>query len=283
MLVYFDSRDLIDIAERRSPCSLDELHGLLRERGCALALSISGVLEVAAPLLSSTARTNVMGLLNRIEELPLRYVHEARIFPLELEEALAAFAEGREYQPVRPFFDRVDEAVPLRGRPPTRLYLSYGLAEYVYDQWTTNPRAFPALDEHTEQLRGQFQAAREAETPQLPPFADVLLLHLRTNGLAEPPNAAEFASWVQKSADHCASIQLVYRVCWAMVKNVTDEPKRGDMLDLIHLQSLPYVAAQTVDRRMFGYLEQACAHLGSDFHTRAFVRADELLAWLRAA
>ena len=74
MRVYLDTKDLINIFEKSCPCNTDQFHNLLRDKGHQLILSFVNIMEISAPLLISQAKTNVMRLLNRIEEMPIKYI-----------------------------------------------------------------------------------------------------------------------------------------------------------------------------------------------------------------
>jgi hypothetical protein len=119
-----------------------------------------------------------MRLLNRLEKMPLCFIHVSAIPHLELEEALQAFSTGREYRSIFPFVKRFDETVDHYGQPPTRLYLHYSLAETVWDLYTL--RALRGFDGYAEQMKQLF--ASDRALPQRPSlqvhFATVIERHL---------------------------------------------------------------------------------------------------------
>src|SRR4029450_10023517 len=122
--IYLDTRDLINIFERAHPFTADQLNHALREESHHLVLSFHSINELAAPLSLSSSKTNVMKLLNRVEELPIVFLH-ANIERLELDEAMSALAEKREYRNIDPFVTRFDEAVDLDANPATKIFLKY--------------------------------------------------------------------------------------------------------------------------------------------------------------
>lgn len=117
MHIYLDTKDLINILERSDPYTIDQLEYHLRQGGHKLVLSVYTVIELSAPLSHPTSKTNVMRLLNRLEKMPLCFIHASAIPHLELEEALQAFSTGREYRSIFPFVKRFDETVDHYGQP----------------------------------------------------------------------------------------------------------------------------------------------------------------------
>ncbi len=78
MLVYLDSRDLINLFEKSKPCSPDDFDKVLLEGGHKLVYSCLNIAEISEPLLHSNAKTNVMALLNRVERSPHIFIHSAK-------------------------------------------------------------------------------------------------------------------------------------------------------------------------------------------------------------
>src|SRR5437867_3439920 len=120
MLIYLDTKDLINILENSKPYSPNKFQAYLRRCGHALVVSFSHIREISAPLLESSTRNNVMTLLNRLETLPLRFINDGRIDLLELNEALNAFVEKREFSSINPFVNRFDETISIEGSLLTR-------------------------------------------------------------------------------------------------------------------------------------------------------------------
>ena len=69
MLIYLDAKDLINILERSNTYSEDQLNQLLQKGGHKLVFSFMIIIEISEPLFHSIAKTNVLGLLNRLEKL----------------------------------------------------------------------------------------------------------------------------------------------------------------------------------------------------------------------
>ncbi|MBU0480207.1 MAG: hypothetical protein KKG47_03780 [Proteobacteria bacterium] len=259
MLIYLDSRDLINLFEKSNPCSPNDFDKILIGGGHKLVYSWLNIAEISEPLLHAKAKTNVMALLNRVEESPHTYIHSSRIPHLELTSAVKTYAKGEEYEKVDPYVHRFDYTVELNARPSTRDYLNYPLAEIVWDLHTFG--ALGGLDRFAEKLKQTFAADRALQPkPSLKKHFPVLVkknlkLHNVTGANAE---IKTFANWIYSNAARCPSQRLGYEVWHKMIKNVQDEPTPSDMEDFCHLECLPYVDFMTLDNRMRGYVSQAC-------------------------
>lgn len=115
MLIYPDSKDLIDLVDHRTAIDFDDLQQKLAAGGHKIVFSLATIIEIAGPLPRQNARTNVMSFCNQIERLPHRFVNEGRIAILELQEAMAAISENREFRKdaITSFFDRFDLSIPV--------------------------------------------------------------------------------------------------------------------------------------------------------------------------
>jgi hypothetical protein len=238
-------------------------------------------MEISAPLLISQAKTNVMRLLNRIEEMPIKYI--ARTFRTEMKEAYNAFSEGREYQQVSPFFHRFDETVEDRNDPPTRNFLNFGLAETVFTLWTHDPTLFKGFQGDTKRLQKVVDADRSltVRPPYRENFVKTIGLLLQSEEIIIPKEELQpFAHWVYQVASRCPAIRLGYELYHKFVKNVGDMPKEGDIPDYAHIDCVPYVDLITLDRRMSSYAIQASKDFSLGYEGRIFKNAQELLSAL---
>ena len=165
MVIYLDSSDLIDVFEHSTPCSGRDFAEALQTTRSEMALSFTTVLEISAPLVAGDGRTNVMRLLNRIEEAPHKFIHSARIPPLKYQEAIAAFSTHRECERVDPFVSRFDECISVEGSLPTRLYLRHSLAETVFTLWQEAPNLFIAAHRHRQRGHDVVSADRDLLNP----------------------------------------------------------------------------------------------------------------------
>lgn len=260
MLIYPDSKDLINLLERSVPCGTEQFEDFLRSNGHQIALSFCTVVEVAAPLLERRARTNVMTVLGKLETMPIRYVHEAKIPLLELSEARDSFSLSREYLQVNPFVGRFDGVISVTGLAPTRCFLKYRLAETVFDLWRYNPRIFCRYKELAAKMRNSVINDRNIQNPPSPTanFTKKVALDFQLDRLPLPAAGFEaLASWIYNSPSRCPGIRVAYETYHRLVRNSTDIPKDSDLVDILRLYSLPYVDAMTVDRRILNYVKQA--------------------------
>lgn len=280
MKLYLDTRDLINILERAKPFSENELFQCLQQGSHQLAVSFHTVSELSAPLASPTAKTNVMALLNRLERMPITFMH-SKIEGLELKEALDAFSSQREYKDIHPFVNRFDQTVDLDANPPTSIYINYPLAETVWDLHTHG--GLLGLESYATKMRELIAADRSLlKPPSLKTnFANViqrnLKLYKQSWSTVSLPN---FATWVYNNSNRCPSMRLGHEVWHKIVDNKTDTLEDSDMEDYQHLSCLPYIDLMTLDKRMHGYVLQASASLGLNYHQRIFKSAQDALSRL---
>lgn len=162
MLLYFDTRGLIQVLERGHPLRIDELLDRLTVGRHEVVVSFANVRKLVQPLFEPGASTIVTRLLTQLERLPLRYVREAGIPKQELPEAFAALSEGREYPVVSPFVGRFDEVcTPLGQIPATANFLNLSAAETVFMIFRSDPAALRQPQRHLNALRLLLEAARK--------------------------------------------------------------------------------------------------------------------------
>jgi hypothetical protein len=280
MKLYLDARDLINILQKASPCTVDDLEEILRQRDHKLTVSFHTISEISVPIVKATSKTNVMALLNRLEKIPLTFIR-SDIDGLELKEALDAYSTNREYRGIHAFVDRVDQTVDLHARPPTGVFINYSLAETVWDLYSHG--ALEGLENYANQMRQIVAADRRLDKPPTlkANFAKMIERNL---GLYKLPWSgvvlSDFANWVYENPNRCPAIRLGYEVWHKIVKNKTDPLEDSDMEDYQHLTCLPYVDLITLDRRMHGYVSQASASLGLDYRDRVFKSTRDLLSRL---
>ena len=182
MKVCLDAKDLIGILQVGQPCTANQFAQYLTRHGCQLAVSSYTIMEISAPLLYPSSKTNVMKLLNDLAGLPIAYVH-ADIRGLELREALDAFSSGREYQHILPFVKRFDEALDLSAKPGTYQFINYSLSGIVWDLYAQG--GLQGMDHYAKSMKEYVAADRGIK---LPPslkshFAKVVERNLRDDGL----------------------------------------------------------------------------------------------------
>lgn len=284
MLIYLDSKDLINLLEKSDPIPGRELRDLLIDVGARLALSFITIAELSAPLRSRGAPTNVMRLLSDLESLPHVFLADCRVERLELEEAVSAFTSGREYSPVDPFVGRFDFTVPLRGRPATAIYLDYSIAETVWDLWCNEPSLFDGFAGHRHRLES---AMAEDRTMTDPPslrdhFPVVVERNLRLYGVsAQGVDIKGLGGWIYSAEERCPANRITYETWHRLRANVTDKLEPSDMSDFNHLLCLPYVDVATLDNRMLAYVRATMARWPEGILARCLRNASEVIRYLR--
>lgn len=124
MLIYPDSSDLINLCRGTAWIDISDLAQRLAAHSHRIVLSLETLIELAAPLRTGHA-LEVRRDLNQLEELPLTFVNEGRIYYMEVREAVSAFEHAREYDfaAVIPFASRLADAIDIYGKP---LYIVEG-------------------------------------------------------------------------------------------------------------------------------------------------------------
>ena len=284
MRIYLDSKDIIDMLERSEPCSIEQFGNVLRVGSHELVLSLTTVIEISKPLLYKKATTNVMRLLYQIDESPHTFIHSSRIVPLELEEAVLAFGNDREYRSILPsFVNRFDIIVDLEANPSTKLYIKYSLAETVWDLYTHG--ALDGFDQYADKLRETFLADRMLNPrPSLKGnFVLAIKRASQAYGLKIPSDEIEsFANWIYSDPSRCPSQRLGYELWHKMVCNIADIPEGSDLEDFLNIGCLPYVDVMTVDRRMYGYICQVAASTGITYDRKIFKNTQKILDIINA-
>lgn len=257
MLIYFDSKDLINMLQRGTPISVKQLENFLKSNNQKVVLSFLTIMEIAAPLLHKKATTNVMVLLNHLEELPHTFIH-SDISRLELQEALRAYSAGDSYKGISPFVNRFDETCDLNASPATKNYINYYLSEIVWDLY--HGGALGGLDNYATTYLRQTFAADRALAPKLSlktHFATEIRRELRLHHMTIPhERISSFAEWIYSDVSRCPSKRLIYEIWHKMLRNITDVPHDSDLEDFQHIACLPYVDLMTLDRRMHEYVCQ---------------------------
>jgi hypothetical protein len=270
MKLYLDTRDLINILQKATPCTADHLEESLRRGDHKLAVSFHTVSEISVPIIRVTSKTNVMVLLNRLERMPLTFIR-SDIDGLELKEALDAYLGKHEYRGILVFVDRFDQTVDLHARPPTGMFINYSLVETVWDLYCHG--ALEGLESYANQMRQIVAADRRLNKPSplKANFAKMIERNLKLYKLSwSGVDLSDFADWIYENPNRCPAIRLGYEVWHKIVKNKTDPLEDSDMEDYQHLTCLPYVDFMTLDRRMHGYVSQASASANLDYRNRIF-------------
>ncbi len=277
MKIYLDSKDIIDLFENSKPCSPDYFNKKLRANGHELVISAVNIFEFAAPVAQGKSMAEK---LNRLEELPHKWISFIRITPLELQEAKDAFLQGREYQNISPFVRRFDETCVI-GKSSTSDFINYPLSQIVYDLWTEDKGIFKGIKKAgINELRRLFALDRAMDNPPslLDGFVETIDRHLKMCKVSVPAKGLrEFAEWIYNDPARCPSVRLGYEVYHKALLNIEDIPKDGDIYDNGHVGCLPYVDLLSLERRWLTYVSQANKGISMTYHTRLCKNVSEIL------
>jgi hypothetical protein len=225
-----------------------------------------------------------MRTLNRLEDMPHIYVAEARITALELQEAVSAFLEGREYRAIDlPVVPRFDYVVSAFRDVPTKQYLKYPLAQIVFELWCTDKAVLAGYPEHGARYKEILTSdrARRDYKEHEANFWNVVTRDLKLYRIAFPAEQVKaLADWIWESPARCPAIRLGYTVFHKILRNVTDSGYESDIPDFAHLSCIPYCDAVTLDSRMRGYVDQANHDMVTTYSQKVLRNLDEVEAML---
>jgi len=283
MRIFLDTRDLIDLLERQKPCELDIFKQRLVSGDHQLALSVTLVWELSAPLVRSGRRnsgTNVMRLLQALETLPLIYIADPRITYQELRSAIISYKEGREYSPIDPYATRFDAAIQIRGLAPTRIYINHSLAETVFTVWQEAPDVLDRQPTDEQRLRAILEADRRS--PRLPSLREIFRKKIQRDFqlycISEPEiDTNALSDWIYDNPSRCPGVRIGYEVFHQIRKNRKDQSGKSDFGDFAHVECLPYIDLMTLDSRMANYVERATRDWNPNPYIKVAKDTQELL------
>jgi len=246
----------------------------LAAEGHKVVVSFETILEIAAPMILPSSRTNVMTLCRRLETLPLAYLDEPRISVLELKEAMAAFQEQREFnlEGIDPFVEQFEDCVLTKRRRYT-IIPRHGIGEILFHLWTDDPGIFEGYRKRGKSLESLIQADRAL--PIKPKLEDGFVVTVQKDlalyGLAEPSCGVEqFARWIYRSPSRCPGIRLKYEVYHLIRRNVAAKVRPSDIVDLARIASIPYVDIFIADAAMRAYASQVIRSTGGRYRASVF-------------
>ena len=278
MLIYLDTKDLINIFEKYNPCSADQFDIILRQGDHKLVYSLLNIIEISEPLLYGNAKTNVMSLLNRIEETPHIYIHSSKIPHLELTSAAEAYINGKDYSSIDPYVQQFGYTLDLDSQPATKNYLNYSLAEIIWEIYCLGKLS--GLDCYAKRFKQIVIEDRSLSTkPSLKYFfSAVIERQLRYHQVSiSNIDIKLFSDWIYSDPVRCPSLRLGYELFHKMTKNIDDEPIPSDMEDFCHIDCLPYVDLLTIDRRMHGYVSQVCKSIQANHDKKLCNNSKEII------
>jgi hypothetical protein len=271
MLIYLDSRDLIDLCEGSACIEISDFREWLLSRSHRVVLSMQTLIELSDQLRIGNL-LEVRKDLNRLENLPHTFVNEARICDLEMREAISAFEEGRKYRfnATAPFGARIDQVADLYGEPqsvlegrmlvPTSMIVNYGIAEGILYLWRSDPHIFDVQRRRKADWQRMMEADRALVAPPsleenfVKKMAGDLFVHRIRFPIAR---VGALAHWVYESPNRCPGIRLQYEAQHQFRRDKTSRTSASDIIDLARIPAVPYVDFFITDKSMMGYCRQA--------------------------
>ena len=291
MYIIPDTRDLIELLERNKPVGVEQFREVLNTNGHSIVLSYSNVAEFVRPLLSDNDFLRMRAKLNDLESLPLVYIRESTLAHAELALAVDAFKGGDEPTRLNPYVSRWDEVITPFGNTATKIFLNFRLHEIVSTAWKQNalhlnmqPFSLMLVDKMARERALPARRTRNLFDAFLP-WVLKTLQDPRIATTLSPGEANLFARAVYENPFWCPGMRLAFEIYHAVRVNSNDPVQDGDILDIAHLTTLPYVDALTADARMIDYAKRALRKLSAidrrfDFQSRLFPNLRRLIGSL---
>lgn len=280
MFIYLDTRDLCDALEDST--RFTSLRDAIQKHGHWLVASYTHMLEMYRRVYGGNRDRLVTKMFLDLEKLPLRWVDEDLIFRLEIAEAVSAFSNGRDYNPVYPFVERFAETLPsndfaLSGHP------NISPAEWCWEHYQRGADPKGIIANQCEQVNAVFTAWRGHSPGSVPrvPFEDVFRNLGR--GIIVAPSSVDIkkvAEWVQKDPSRCPGLRVFYEVFHVVLRNKQVSLRGSDFQDSAHVRVAPYVDLITLDNAMRDKLSQAGQNLAPLLRDRVCVNLDEVMKHL---
>jgi len=249
MHILLDSRDLINVLERRSSVSVADLESYLRRGDHQIILCFSNIRELVSPLTDGVPYLDIRPHLQTLETLNHAYMREVGIVKIELQAAVEAFTAGTEFVNPSPYADRWDQtlgSLPGSQRVQTDYMVNLSLDNLVYFTYLANQRAL----------------LRAGKLPPRQHFITSVKKHAASNRVPLPEGQEdEIALWVYRDPNRCPGLRLNHEIFRSLTGNYEDIPEASDFTDLALTFALPYVDAATLDRRIRDYCQRASRKL----------------------
>jgi hypothetical protein len=269
MRILLDSRDLINVLERRGPVSVADLDSYLYRGNHQVILCFSNIRELVSPLADGASYLDIRPHLQTLERLRHTYMKEVGIVAIELQAAVEAFNAGTEFVNPSPYVNRWDQTLsPLPGnqRSATDYLVNLSLDNLVFWTYFGNRTIFEPPRKHLPQLRKIMEddraLLRAGKLPAKQHFIGSVRKHAATHRVRLPAGREdEFALWIYRDPNRCPGFRLNHEMFRSLTGNYQDIPEASDFTDLALTFALPYVDAATLDRRVRDYCQRACRKL----------------------
>ncbi len=269
MLLYPDSKDLINLIARDEPMSPPDFAQTLRQRNTELVLSWSNVIETV------TFRERNIRLTRQraevLEQIPHRYI--LGLPPLIRTEFRAAYAAFEANNPqgvaIDPFVGTWHQALRDPGRRHVLdLYINYGFSDQIVELVFNDPEAGRNTERETSFYKHEVAADRQhpAAVRHSATWFRTAILQTLINAGLHPPRQTfdQFCNFLEVNPALCPGWLLFHEAYGDFCDNVQDLGQRGDSPDFSHIITSPYVDAVTLDRRMAGYARTASRRLAQE-------------------
>ena len=280
MLIYLDTRDLIELLSPNTSIPSQDFGQLLTDTRSCVIFSFENISELVVVPDPPETRSR----LRQLETLPHQFMLAIpKLRCLELTNAIRAFDPKQKVAPLDPFVAHWESTF---GYPHERL-LGYTLTDVVMELLHKQPGQFQKTKSEQRVLIGAVakdRAATDAERRSRARFRGAILTGLRKCHLVSSvTDPREFAEWAYDNPAEYPGMSFFNRMYLEYASNSRDVVQSGDHFDFSHAARIPYVDALTLDRRMRGYANQTIRQLqrfpGCDYSGRVF---DDLSAVVNA-
>lgn len=294
MRVFLDTKDLIEVLEHGSAQSHANLRSALVGGGHSLVLTGTRVRELTAPLYygdrnrvilpGSSPWSRLRPVLARLDSLPLSFIQETRILPLELASAVDCFRSGEEYKDIDPYVARFDQALaPTEEQIATAGFLGMAVSETVWELLKSpESRVFFSGRPRLSVPWSEFIAAEHAieRRPSLTSHfrtvlgADMTRYQIPVEGI----DVDALVKWIGASPVRCPGRRLEYEVLHRLLGDRQARPRESDRWDIAGIPAcLPYVDVATMDRAMLTRVQQVAERLKMQTYARIFATLSDVI------
>ena len=283
MRILLDAKDLIDVVEHGLPVTAQQFDSWLRAIGASVVLSFTNVNDFVGPAFENNTFLDIRVLLQRIERMPLRYIREGTIAMNELREALDAYRDQREPNPIDPFVNRWDDTGFWLNESAANILVGMRLDDLVYMARSSiqvykrfNPGIKKYLEEEHAIPVSERWTIKEIFIRRMPDR--VAAYNLDARGV----DVGKFATWLWQNPVRCPGLRLSFEAHHMRMRDKSRPFEDGDIADYAHISALPYVDVATVDKRIGNLLKAVFRKLRAnhpkvDLSDRVFINVSELM------
>jgi hypothetical protein len=267
MRILPDAKDLINTVEHDKGVTFNDLERFLTQGNHEVVLTSTNVLEFAASLSDTDDFLQMRRLLQKLENLQLRYIKETTIPLEELRAAKFAYDSGTHYREIDPYVARWDETISLVGEPAsTEPLVALRLDEIIYMIWKKDRTALQFPKHSGKLIRSHYEEKRQTTpAPRMlakKEFGKYVEQQFRYWGIdASGTDLDALGDWVYSDPARCPGLRMYYDMCYELLGAITDKMKDNDTQDFAYLYAIPYIDAITFDRRIRGYAASVAQRL----------------------